>query len=93
MCAEAGIPVKHLATGIAAALLYENEDDEQSVEMRKAIADKGLEKYIVELTGFEEGSDVHKQILKSYAELKGGFKSDTKLNGDAASGGDVEARL
>ncbi|KAJ7314385.1 mannitol-1-phosphate 5-dehydrogenase [Mycena albidolilacea] len=93
MCAEAGIPVKHLATGIAAALWYENEEDEQSVEMRKAIADKGLEKYVVELTGFEEGSDVHKQILKSYAELKRCFKSDTQSNGDAASGGDVEARL
>jgi mannitol-1-phosphate 5-dehydrogenase len=70
MCAEDGIAVRHLATGIAAALWYENEGDEQSVEMRKAIATKGLDKYVVELTGFEEGGDVHKQILKSYTELE-----------------------
>ncbi|KAJ6582032.1 mannitol dehydrogenase domain-containing protein [Mycena capillaripes] len=71
MCTEYGIAVRHLATGIAAALWYDNEEDEQSVEMRKAIAEKGLEKYVVELTGFEEGSDIHKQILKSYTELEG----------------------
>ncbi|KAJ6480863.1 mannitol-1-phosphate 5-dehydrogenase [Mycena sanguinolenta] len=71
MCVEYDIPVRHLATGIAAALSYENEEDEQSVEMRKAITEKGLDKYVVELTGFEEGSDVHKEILKSYKELEG----------------------
>ncbi|KAJ7250462.1 mannitol dehydrogenase domain-containing protein [Mycena haematopus] len=71
MCVEYDIPVRHLATGIAAALSYENKDDDQSVEMHKAIAEKGLDKYVVELTGFEEGSDVHKEILKSHTELKG----------------------
>ncbi|KAF8217034.1 mannitol dehydrogenase domain-containing protein [Mycena galopus ATCC 62051] len=70
MCGEYDIPVRHLATGIAAALLYENKEDEQSVEMRKAIAEKGLGKYVIELTGFEEGSGVHQQILKSYTELE-----------------------
>ncbi|KAJ7742841.1 mannitol-1-phosphate 5-dehydrogenase [Mycena metata] len=69
MCVEYGIEVRHLPRGIAAALLYHNEEDEQSVEMRTAIEEKGLEQYVVELTGFEEGSDVHKEILKAYAEL------------------------
>ncbi|KAJ7812043.1 mannitol-1-phosphate 5-dehydrogenase [Mycena olivaceomarginata] len=54
---------------------------------------QGDREVVVELTGFEEGSDVHKQILKSYAELKRCFKSDTQPNDNAASGGDVEARL
>ncbi|KAF7356232.1 Mannitol dehydrogenase domain-containing protein [Mycena venus] len=71
MCAEYGITVRHLAMGIAAALWYDNKEDEQSVEMRKAIEEKGLDKYVVELTGFEEDSEVHKRILKSYTELKG----------------------
>ncbi|KAJ7148390.1 mannitol-1-phosphate 5-dehydrogenase [Mycena crocata] len=75
MCVEYGITVRHLATGIGAALWYENKDDEQSVEMRKAIAEKGVDKYVVELTGFEEGSDVHKQILKSYGDLEGWKKA------------------
>ncbi|KAJ7196998.1 mannitol-1-phosphate 5-dehydrogenase [Mycena pura] len=71
MCTEYGVAVRHLATGIAAALWYDNTEDEQSVEMRRAVAEKGLEKYVVELTGFEEGSDVHQHILKSYKELEG----------------------
>ncbi|KAJ7181051.1 mannitol-1-phosphate 5-dehydrogenase [Mycena filopes] len=75
MCVEYDIPVRHLARGIAAALLYENEEDEQSVEMRKAIADKGLDKYVIELTGFEADSDVHKHVLESYAELDGQKKA------------------
>ncbi|KAJ7749298.1 mannitol dehydrogenase domain-containing protein [Mycena maculata] len=70
MCVEYDIPVHNLAKGIAAALLYRNDDDEQSVEMRNAINDKGIHKYVVELTGFEEGSDVHAHILQSYNELK-----------------------
>ncbi|KAJ7289219.1 mannitol-1-phosphate 5-dehydrogenase [Mycena rebaudengoi] len=70
MCTEFGIEVHHLAAGIAAALWYENGGDEQSVEMRKAIGEKGIDKYVVELTGFEAGSDVHTKILKSYAELE-----------------------
>ncbi|KAJ7020627.1 mannitol dehydrogenase domain-containing protein [Mycena alexandri] len=74
MCTEYNISMRHLPRGIAAALLYHNEEDEQSVEMRKAIEEKGLEKYIVELTGFEDGSDIHKEILKSYAELNGSKK-------------------
>ncbi|KAJ6482037.1 mannitol-1-phosphate 5-dehydrogenase [Mycena vitilis] len=71
MCTEQGVAVHYLAKGIAAALLYENKDDEQSVEMRQAITEKGLGKYVTELTAFEEDSDVHKGILKSYTELEG----------------------
>ncbi|KAJ7289225.1 mannitol dehydrogenase domain-containing protein [Mycena rebaudengoi] len=70
MCMDYGIEVTHLATGIGAALWYENHDDTQSTEMREAIAKKGIEKYVVELTGFEEGSDVHAKILQSYSDLE-----------------------
>ncbi|KAJ7509702.1 mannitol dehydrogenase domain-containing protein [Mycena galericulata] len=70
MCVEYGVPVHHLATGIAAALLYHNADDEQSVEMQKNIEEKGVGTYVAELTGFEHGSDVHVRILVSYDELQ-----------------------
>ncbi|KAJ7625651.1 mannitol dehydrogenase domain-containing protein, partial [Roridomyces roridus] len=70
MCVEHDIPVHHLATGIAAALLYRNDEDEQSVEMCKAIEEKGLGAYVGELTGFEEGSDVHKRIVEEYERLQ-----------------------
>ncbi|KAJ6620662.1 mannitol-1-phosphate 5-dehydrogenase [Mycena sp. CBHHK59/15] len=69
MCTEFGVEVHHLATGIAAALWYENDEDEQSREMRRAIEEKGVAVYVVELTGFEDGSDVHEKIVKSYKDL------------------------
>ncbi|KAF7309222.1 Mannitol dehydrogenase domain-containing protein [Mycena kentingensis (nom. inval.)] len=61
LCLEAGIPIPNLAVGIAAALLYDNDDDEQSVEMRKAIDDNGLEAYLVQLTGFDKGGEACQQ--------------------------------
>ncbi|KAJ6601299.1 mannitol dehydrogenase domain-containing protein [Mycena vulgaris] len=75
MCVEYDIPVHHLATGIAAALRYDNEKDEQSVEMRKDIAEKGIGKYVTELSGFDDDSDVHKHILKAYEDLEGWKKT------------------
>ncbi|KAJ7691791.1 mannitol dehydrogenase C-terminal domain-containing protein [Mycena rosella] len=71
MCTEYGIPVHHLARGMAAALLYDNAKDEQSVEMCKAIKERGLAPYFAELTGFEEGSEVHGRVLEEYKELEG----------------------
>ncbi|KAJ7069257.1 mannitol-1-phosphate 5-dehydrogenase [Mycena amicta] len=70
MCVEYGLGVRHLAMGIAAALHYEEEDDEQSKEMRKGIEDKGLEAYVAELTGFDKGSEPLKQIVEAYARLE-----------------------
>ncbi|KAJ7638699.1 mannitol-1-phosphate 5-dehydrogenase [Roridomyces roridus] len=69
MCVELGIPVRHLATGIAAALLYHNEDDPQSIEMRNAIESKGVGQFVTEQTGFEADSDVHTHIIRAYTEL------------------------
>ncbi|KAJ7453150.1 mannitol dehydrogenase domain-containing protein [Mycena latifolia] len=74
MCAEYGIPTPNLATGIAAALRYDDKEDEESVKMRKAIGEKGLGPYVAELTAFEEGGEVHTLILEKYEEL-GGWKA------------------
>ncbi|CAK5283321.1 unnamed protein product [Mycena citricolor] len=70
LCSEYGIPAPNLAKGIAAALLYENKDDEQSIEMRKTLSEKGLDEYVTELTGFKQGHDAHKLICEAYSHLE-----------------------
>jgi len=64
-----GLPIDNLLIGIAAALLYDAADDEQSQELKKNVESLGIEKVIVEITGFHEGSEEHAKILKAYHEL------------------------
>ncbi|KAJ7097065.1 mannitol dehydrogenase domain-containing protein [Mycena belliarum] len=71
MCVEYGIAVPHLAMGTAAALWYDNPDDEQSVQMRGAIAENGVDVYMAALTGLDEGGEAYRLILRAYAELQG----------------------
>ncbi|KAJ7087620.1 mannitol-1-phosphate 5-dehydrogenase [Mycena belliarum] len=71
MCTEYGIRVPHLATAIAAALWYDDPADEDSVAMRGAIGEKGVGPYVAELTGFEDGHEVHILIVEKYKELEG----------------------
>ncbi|KAF7308224.1 Mannitol dehydrogenase domain-containing protein [Mycena chlorophos] len=64
------VPLPNLAMGIAAALHYANDEDEQSVEMRKKLEEMGVEGYVVELTGFEQGGDACKGIVEAYEKLR-----------------------
>jgi len=67
---EYDLSVDNLAHGVAAAMLYKNEEDEQAVELNKKVADLGIEKAVAEVTGFEEGSKEFGKIMKAYQELK-----------------------
>lgn len=65
-----GLPIDSLARGIAAALLYDNKEDAQAVEVREKVTHLGSEKVIAEMTGFEEGSPEYLQVLEAYQELE-----------------------
>ena len=70
MAREYGLPVDHLARGIAAAFLFDLKDDPQSVEMIGKVGEVGIERAVAEYTGFEAGSDVHGKIVEAYWQLK-----------------------
>jgi mannitol-1-phosphate 5-dehydrogenase len=70
MAKEYGLPVDHLARGIAAAFLFDLKDDPQSVEIIGKVNEVGIERAVAEYTGFEEGSDVHGKIVEAYMYLK-----------------------
>jgi len=65
-----GLPIDHLARGIAAAFLFDVKSDPQSVQMIARINEVGIEHAVAEYTGFEEGSEEHDKIVAAYKELK-----------------------
>jgi mannitol-1-phosphate 5-dehydrogenase len=69
MCAARGIPARGLLSGVAAALLYDAPDDAQSAQLARDIATKGLERTVVDVTGFEAGGDEVREVVEAYERL------------------------
>lgn len=59
------LPVDHLLIGMGAAFRYNNENDAQSVELQKKIADEGITAAVKEVTGIEDEALVAR-IVKEY---------------------------
>lgn len=69
MAREFGLPVDNLLKGIAAALWYDNPEDNQSVDVRSRINQGGLEILVNEVLGFKPESDDSKAVIAAYEEL------------------------
>ena len=65
-----GLPVDNLVQGIVAAFMFDTAEDEQSVELQQKIKSLGIAKAAAEITGLEEGSEVHKKIVDAYQALQ-----------------------
>ena len=63
LAVAAGITPNYLATGIAAALLYDNPDDPQAVELAATLEQKGLDRVLEEVCGLSSNS-VLAQLVK-----------------------------
>ena len=70
MAAEFGLPHEYLTKSIAACLMYNNPQDNQSVELQNEIEDRGVEYVCQDLLGFEGDSPETKMVVKNYEELK-----------------------
>lgn len=64
-----GLPVDHLIFGAAAALHFDCPEDEQSVELMKAIQDEGVEKALEKYTGLKPEDALFTRILDVYRAL------------------------
>ncbi|KAI0309242.1 mannitol-1-phosphate 5-dehydrogenase [Amylostereum chailletii] len=76
MAREYGLPIDHLARGIAAVFLFDVDADEQSRELMGMVKAKGVEKAVEDVTGFKEGDEAHTKIIDAYAQLKEQRRSD-----------------
>lgn len=65
-----GVTPAYLATGIAAALLYDWPDDPQAIALRKAIEERGLEAVLAEVCDLSPDDPLAKLIEKKLEEVK-----------------------
>lgn len=63
------LPIGHIIIGIAAALHFYDERDQQSVELQTKISTNGLEKTIEEITEIKD-EKIISRISKAYLELQ-----------------------
>ncbi|KAL1659911.1 mannitol dehydrogenase C-terminal domain-containing protein [Schizophyllum commune] len=70
MCRQMGLNRGHLLRGIAAALAYKNDDDEQAKELQNRIAQDGPEKVVVDILGVDKDDEDVVTVLDAYRELR-----------------------
>ncbi|MBE6976152.1 MAG: mannitol-1-phosphate 5-dehydrogenase [Ruminococcaceae bacterium] len=68
MAMEYDLPVDNYAIGVAAAMLYDNPEDPQSVQLQALIADKGVIGALTEITGI--AGEAAEKVLAAYNSMK-----------------------
>ena len=67
---KAGLPYSYLAKAIAAALLFDNPEDEEAVKIQGMIREDGLAAVLKIVSGLDEGSEITKEVVRQYDILK-----------------------
>lgn len=68
-CEAYGLPNDHLLKGVAHALRFHNEKDEQAVELQAFIKEQGVGAAITKYTGASKDSRIFRVILEEYNRL------------------------
>lgn len=69
-CAEKGLPNELLLKGIAAVFLFDEKEDEQSVELQDYVNKNGIEKAITNYTNIQPGTEEFHKIVTFYKAMK-----------------------
>ncbi|MFF2291172.1 mannitol-1-phosphate 5-dehydrogenase [Peribacillus butanolivorans] len=67
---KAGLSYKHLAKAIAAALLFDYNEDEEAVKLQAMVKENGVPFVLKEVSGLDENSEITKEVVSHYNELK-----------------------
>ena len=67
---EVGVTPAHLATAIAAALLYDNPDDAQAIEISDALKEKGADAVLAEVCDLSSDSQLAQLIKDKIPEME-----------------------
>jgi len=67
---KAGLSYTNLAKAIASALLFDYKEDEEAVKLQQMINEKGVKQALKEVSGLDENSEIMKEVLRHYEELK-----------------------
>ncbi|SFM34811.1 mannitol-1-phosphate 5-dehydrogenase [Gracilibacillus orientalis] len=67
---KAGLAFTNLAKAIAAALLFDHQEDEEAVKLQAMIDDKGIAKVLQEVSNLPEDNEITEEVIKQYDLLK-----------------------
>jgi mannitol-1-phosphate 5-dehydrogenase len=67
---KAGLPFTNLAKAIAAALLFDHQEDEEAMEIQRMIEEHGPSYVLQTISKLDEGSDILKEAVRQYETLK-----------------------
>ncbi|MDN3450630.1 mannitol-1-phosphate 5-dehydrogenase [Planococcus sp. APC 3906] len=66
---KAGLPYTHLAKAIAAALAFNNPEDEDAVKIQEMIKAGGPASVLKEISGLAEDSEITQEVIRQYEAL------------------------
>ncbi|MGE8079689.1 mannitol-1-phosphate 5-dehydrogenase [Peribacillus loiseleuriae] len=67
---KAGLSYTNLTKAIAAALLFDNKEDEEAVKLQAMIQEHGVPHVLKEVSGLDENSEITQEVINHYNELK-----------------------
>lgn len=67
---KAGLSYTYLAKAIAAALLFDPQEDKEAMKLQANIEEYGIEYVLKEISGLEASNDLTKEIIAQYNALK-----------------------
>ena len=67
---KAGLSYTYLAKAIAAALAFDNPEDEDAVKIQTMIGENGPASVLKEISGLEEDSEITQEVIRQYEALK-----------------------
>ncbi|MCM3206113.1 mannitol-1-phosphate 5-dehydrogenase [Paenibacillus illinoisensis] len=68
---EFGIEIPHLTSAMAAAMLFDHEQDEEAMKLQHMIREDGVSAFIRERMGIPDEHLIHQHVVARYEELKG----------------------
>ncbi|MGK7379233.1 mannitol-1-phosphate 5-dehydrogenase [Planococcus sp. 1R117A] len=67
---KAGLSYTYLAKAIAAALAFDNPEDEDAMKIQHMIQENGPASVLKEVSGLEEDSEITQEVIRQYESLK-----------------------
>lgn len=67
---KAGLPYTYLAKAIAAALAFDNPEDEDAVKIQAMIQENGPATVLKEISGLDADSEITQEVVRQYEALK-----------------------
>lgn len=67
---KAGLSYTHLAKAIAAALLFDHQEDDEAVKLQTMIREGGIAKVLKEVSHLDEESEITQEVIKHYDSFK-----------------------